>query len=112
MLDAIGFGFDWSHDGDGIAIDPAARYRLDPEHGPRRLRHDRGSSDRVDAATGAALLALAGDHPPVDEDMLSLRRPMRGLLMHHLGGRGLKSWEAATQLKRLQPGERSGPSGD
>ncbi len=112
LLDAIGFGFDWSHDGDGIAIDPAARYRLDPEHGPRRLRHDRGSSDRGGAATGAALLALACDHPPVEEDLLDLRRPMRGLLAHHLGSRGLKSWEMAAQLKRLQPGVRIEPPRD
>ncbi|SIQ78002.1 DNA repair protein RecO [Solilutibacter tolerans] len=103
LLEAIGFGFDWHVDGDGVAIDPAARYRLDAEHGPRRLLHDRGSSDRSDAATGAALLGLAGDHPPADEDLLSLRRPMRVLLAHHLGGRGLKSWEMAAQLRRLQP---------
>lgn len=103
LLEAIGFGFDWAHDGDGVEIDPAARYRLDPEHGPRRLLRDRGSSDRSDAATGAALLALAGDYPPTDEDLLSLRRPVRSLLLHHLSGRGLKSWEMAAQLRRLQP---------
>lgn len=106
LLEAIGFGFDWHLDGDGAAIDPAARYRLDAEHGPRRLRHDRGSSDRGEAATGAALLGLAADHPPADEDLLSLRRPMRALLAHHLGGRGLKSWEMAAQLRRLQPGAK------
>ena len=107
LLEAIGFGFDWHVDGDGVAIDPAARYRLDPEHGPRRLLRDRGSQDRVDAATGAGLLALAGDHPPADEDLLGLRRPMRALLAHHLGGRGLKSWEMAAQLRRLQSGPMS-----
>src|SRR5690606_18152734 len=52
LLDAIGFGMDFSHDGDGVPIDPAARYRLDPEHGPRRLLSDRGHGDRSDAATG------------------------------------------------------------
>ena len=108
LLEAIGFGFDWHVDGDGVAIDPAARYRLDPEHGPRRLLRDRGSQDRVDAATGAGLLALAGDHPPADEDLLGLRRPMRALLAHHLGGRGLKSWEMAAQLRRLQSGPMPG----
>ena len=102
LLDALGVGFELHCDGDGDAIDPAARYRLDPEHGPRRLLHDRGSQDRSDATTGAALLALAGDHPPDDEDLLSLRRPMRALLSHHLGSRGLKSWEMVAQLRRLQ----------
>ncbi len=102
LLDAIGFGFDWHCDGDGVAIDPAARYRLDPEHGPRRLLRDRGREERSEAATGRALLALAADHLPGDEDLASLRRPMRGLIAHHLGGRGLKSWEMAVQLRRLR----------
>ena len=103
LLEAIGFGFDWRVDGDGVEIDPAARYRLDPEHGPRRLLRDRGSDDRNQAATGAALLALAADHTPVPGDLLSLRRPMRGLIAHHLGSRPLKSWEMAAQLARLKP---------
>lgn len=103
LLDAIGFGFDWHVDGDGVDIDPAARYRLDAEHGPRRLFQDRGSRERMHAATGAALLGLAGDHAPNEDDLASLRLPMRALLAHHLGGRGLKSWEMAAQLKRLQP---------
>lgn len=103
LLDAIGFGFDWRVDGDGAAIDPAARYRLDPEHGPRRLLRDRGSEDRNQTATGAGLLALAADRVPVPEDLLSLRRPMRGLIAHHLGSRPLKSWEMAAQLAKLKP---------
>lgn len=103
LLEAIGFGFDWHLDGDGAPIDPAARYRLDPEHGPRRLLRDRGREERNEAATGLALLALAGDHKPGAADLASLRRPMRVLIAHHLGGRGLKSWELATQLRRLQP---------
>src|SRR5690606_31734231 len=40
LLDALGVGFELHCDGDGAAIDPAARYRLDPEHGPRRLHSD------------------------------------------------------------------------
>lgn len=101
LLEAIGFGWEWDHDGDGAPIDPAARYTLDPEHGPRRLLRDRGQTERDAAATGRALLALAGDHPPEAADLASLRRPMRGIIAHHLGGRGLKSWEMAAQLRRL-----------
>ena len=73
LLEALGFGFDWDCDGDGAPIDPAARYRLDPEHGPRRLLSDRGHGDRSGAATGRALLALAADRQP-DADG-RLRRP-------------------------------------
>lgn len=101
LLDELGFGLSFEADGDGAAIDPAARYLLDPEHGPRRLLSDRGQGERDSAATGRALLALAGDEKPEDEDLASLRRALRPVLAHHLGGRGLKSWELMTALGRL-----------
>ncbi|NUO76897.1 MAG: DNA repair protein RecO [Lysobacter sp.] len=110
LLDALGFGFDWSHDGDGAAIDPAERYRLDPEHGPRRLLSDRGHADRSGAATGQALLALAADRLPGNDDLAGLRRAMRGVLAHHLGPRGLKSWELLSELARVAPRVR--PAGE
>ncbi|TWI03506.1 DNA replication and repair protein RecO [Luteimonas cucumeris] len=103
LLDALGFGFSLDVDGDGEAIDPAARYRLDPEHGPRRLLSDRGQRDRDEAATGQALLALAHDWQPAADDLASLRRALRTVLAHHLGGRGLKSWELIGQLGRVRP---------
>lgn len=101
LLEAMGSGFAFDVDGDGDPIDAAARYRLDPEHGPRRLRGDRGQADRDQSATGAALLALASDRLPTQEDMAGLRRVMRSVLLHHLGGRGLKSWELLGQLGRI-----------
>lgn len=105
LLEAIGFGFEWDRDGDGEPIDPAARYRLDAEHGPRRLYSDRGHEDRRNAATGRALLALAADALPEADDLASLRRPMREVLAHHLGPRGLKSWEMLGQLARVARGD-------
>lgn len=102
LLEALGFGFDFGHDGDGVEIDPAARYRLDPEHGPRRLLSDRGHDERSSAATGRALLALAADETPEHDDLASLRLPMRSVLSHHLGARGLKSWEMIGELGRLK----------
>lgn len=98
LLEALGVGLPFDTDGDGREIDPAARYRLDPEHGPRLLSTDRGASDRAQAPTGRALLALAGDQVPEDEDLPALRRAMREVLMHHLGGRGLRSWELLKDL--------------
>ena len=50
---------------------------------------------------GAALLALAEDRMPASEDLGSLRVPMRAVLLHHLGGRGLKSWDMLGDLGRL-----------
>ncbi|MBD9468166.1 DNA repair protein RecO [Pseudoxanthomonas sp. PXM01] len=109
LIEALGFGFALDCDGDGESIDPAARYRLDPEHGPRRLRSDRGHEERSQAATGRALLALAEDVPPSPDDLASLRMPMRAVLAHHLGPRGLKSWEMIGELGRLKrPGSATG----
>lgn len=105
LLDALGFGFDLSVDGDGAPIDPAARYRLDPEFGARRVLADRGHGDRRNAATGRALLALAADSLPDDADLASLRRPIREVLAFHLGPRGLKSWEMLGELARMSAGD-------
>ena len=104
LLDALGSGLDLAHDVDGLAVDPAARYRLDPEQGARRLHSDRGHEDRAGAATGRALLALAADRLPETEDLAGLRRALRPVLLHHLGGRGLKSWELLGDLGRLVAG--------
>lgn len=100
LLEALGFGFDLAHGSDGEPIDPAARYELDPLEGPRRLLSERGADPRRGTATGSALLALAEDVQPGAEDLASLRRGMRAVLLHHLGGRGLKSWEMLEDLAR------------
>jgi DNA repair protein RecO (recombination protein O) len=67
------------------------------------LLSDRGHSDRSAAATGRALLALAANQAPPAEDLASLRLALRGVLAHHLGPRGLKSWELISELGRLKP---------
>jgi len=103
LLEALGVGFPLDADGDGAPIDPAARYRLDAEHGPRRLLSDRGHGDRSDAATGRALLALAHDEAPEGDDLAGLRRALRPVLLHLLGGRALKSWDLLGDLARLAP---------
>lgn len=100
LLEALGVGLNLANDGDGRAVDPAARYRLDPEQGPRRLLDERPGERRA-SATGRALLALAADRLPEAEDLASLRLPLRAVLLHHLGGRGLKSWEMLGELGRL-----------
>ena len=99
LLDALGFGFDWTSSADGQPIDPAARYRLDPQEGPLRLLSERSAAERRGLATGAALLALAAGAAAAAADLASLRPQMRAVLLHHLGGRGLKSWEMLGELK-------------
>lgn len=98
LLDALGFAMAYDEDGDGMRIDPAARYALDPEHGPRRIAMDR---DRAASATGRALLALGADTTPEATDLGGLRRVLRGVLAHHLGARPLKSWELMGDLARV-----------
>lgn len=100
LLEDLGFGFDLVHGSDGEPIDPAARYELDPLEGPRRLLSERGMDPRRGTATGSALLALGQDVQPGADDLASLRRSMRAVLLHHLGGRGLKSWEMLEDLAR------------
>ena len=104
LLEALGFGLDFGTDADGEGIDPAARYRLDPEQGPRRVVGER-AGERRETATGAGLLALAQDGLPPVQDLGSLRLPMRLVLLHHLGGRGLKSWEMLGDLGRFSAGK-------
>ena len=101
LLEMLGFGFELSVDDEGAPLDPAARYRLDPEQGPRRVRSERSGEAR--GASGRGLLALAGDQLPEAEDMPGLRNAMRGVLAHHLGTRGLKSWELVGELSRMSP---------
>jgi len=103
LLDALGVGFALEFDGDGEAIDPAARYRLDADHGPRRVLGEATNvsrESRGETATGRALLDLAADREPCADDLPGLRRVMRAVLLHHLGGRGLKSWELIASLPR------------
>ncbi|WP_449466219.1 DNA repair protein RecO [Stenotrophomonas humi] len=100
LLEALGVGFDWTCAADGEAVDPAARYQLDPMQGPLRQLSERSSAERRGLATGAALLALAEDRLPTAADLASLRLQMRAVLLHHLGGRGLKSWEMLGDLSR------------
>ncbi|MEO6169588.1 MAG: DNA repair protein RecO [Lysobacter sp.] len=103
LLEALGVGFDWRCDGEGDPIDPAARYHVDPEQGPQRVLSDRGHGDRSRAASGRGLLSLALDSEPDPEDLPGLRRVLRSVLSHHLGPRGLKSWEMLAGLPGRQP---------
>lgn len=98
LLDALGFGMDLTSS-DEQPIDPAARYLLDPTQGPVRVLSERDVRQRNQAATGRGLLALAEDVEPTADDLASLRLPLRSVLLHHLGGRGLRSWEMLQQLR-------------
>jgi DNA repair protein RecO (recombination protein O) len=59
------------------------------------------AGERDTAATGRALLSLAADEQPGADDLASLRRALREVLAHHLGPKGLKSWDMLAELGRL-----------
>ena len=96
LLELLGYGLPLDQGEDGERLDPAGRYRLDPETGPVRDRaHDAGST------SGAALLALADDRLPPAEQLAELRSALRGVLQVHLGPQKLKSWGLLSELARL-----------
>lgn len=107
LLEALGVGFPFDVDGDGGSIDAAARYLLDPEHGPRRVLSER-DGERRQSATGSALLGLASGSEPARDELASLRLPMRAVLLHYLDGRGLKSWDMLADLGRIARPRASG----
>ncbi|MFN3844060.1 MAG: DNA repair protein RecO [Rehaibacterium terrae] len=96
LLDALGVLPPLDHDSLGEPLDPAARYRLDPEHGALRDRQLAAGS-----VSGAALLALAADREPPPGQLRELREAMRGLVSHHLGPRGLRSWGLLAEVAQM-----------
>jgi DNA repair protein RecO (recombination protein O) len=104
LLDALGYALPLDLDVDGERIDPAARYTIDPEHGPRRDRST--DSGRI---SGAALLALAQDTQPADDLLREQRIALRAVIAFHLGARSLRSWGLMGEFARLlSPAVRTG----
>lgn len=88
LLSELGYGIEFAFDSAAQApVDPRGRYRALPEHGVIGV-HDL----EVDTISGAALLALQAGQQPDAVGLRELRRMMRVLLLHHLGGRGLNAW--------------------
>lgn len=73
---------------DGSAIEAAADYIYDPEAGATPW-HGQPGAVRV---SGASLLALAEDRVPSADGLEQLRRLMRTVIRHHLGGGALNAW--------------------
>lgn len=73
---------------DGSAIEADADYVYDPEAGATPW-HGQPGAVRV---SGATLLALAEDRAPPAEGLEQLRRLMRIVIRHHLGGGTLNAW--------------------
>ena len=96
LLDELGLWLDLAVDAAGNPVRPGRAYLLDPQQGLLPANGNR----RLPAVDGQALLALAADRCPAAPLLASLRLPMRALLAHHLGPRGLQSWQMAASLGR------------
>ena len=87
FLADLGYGLLLDAGADGTSVSEDGMYAYDVESGPTPPVRDewRPSVD------GAALLALADDRMPDPRQLAQLRRMMRHVLRHHLGGE-LNAW--------------------
>jgi DNA repair protein RecO (recombination protein O) len=99
LLAALGYGLQLQFDADsGEPLDADADYMYQAEHGPVAGRGGGGFAVR-----GAELLALGADSPPDTAGLARLRRLLRGVIGHHLGGTELRAW-------RVLGGALTGPA--
>lgn len=94
LLDALGYATDFASDAQGTPLDPAGRYRFEPESGFVGVGED------VPGYSGRALLAMAGDEMPQPVELRELRRLFRELIGGHLRGEPLRSWSLMRELAR------------
>ncbi|MBL0163086.1 MAG: DNA repair protein RecO [Xanthomonadales bacterium] len=98
LLIALGYGLVLDREIEsGQALQASAEYAYVIDGGPRAWSGNPGDL-RV---SGAALLALATDEMPSSRHMAELRRLMRALLQHQLGGGSLNAW-----TMRMSPAAR------
>lgn len=89
LLEALGYGMQLEHEADsGEPLQADAEYVYVPEYGPARAGVRQGQRVR-----GADLTALATDREPDAQALGRLRRLMRAVLVFHLGGTPLRSWQ-------------------
>jgi len=90
LLEHLGYGLNPAIDAQtGISVDARAIYGYRHELGPVPWR----SNADGPKISGAALLALAMDIPPVEAELPSLRRWMRSVISAHLDGVELQAWK-------------------
>ncbi|HET6587162.1 MAG TPA: DNA repair protein RecO [Oleiagrimonas sp.] len=96
FLDAVGYAMELRYVADSrTALDAETDYLYLPEQGPVPTNASAGLVVR-----GSDLLALAADCMPDADGMQRLRRLSRGLLLHHLGGVPLRSWQVLSSAAR------------
>lgn len=87
FLADLGYGLALVQTAEGMPLDADSEYAYDPDSGARGW-HDGSTFPRI---AGAALLALDRDERPSPEQLAQLRRLIRAVIRHLLGG-DLKAW--------------------
>jgi DNA repair protein RecO (recombination protein O) len=87
FLADLGYALALQQTANGEAIDADEEYAYDPESGAEAGR-GAGGLIRI---RGSALLALDRDERPRDDDLVQLRRLMRAVIRHFIGG-NLNAW--------------------
>lgn len=96
FLEAVGYAMELEYVADSRnVLDADADYLYIPEQGPIAATASSGLRVR-----GSDLLALAADHMPDADSLRRLRQLSRGLLLHHLGGMPLRSWQVLSGAAR------------
>ncbi len=104
LLSAAGYGLDLELDAEGRDVEEGVGYQFNPETG---LWPASVTLPAEQTYSGTALLALARDEMPEAFALRELRRLMRVVLRHHLGERGLRSWQVLADLATPMPGHGS-----
>jgi len=87
FLAELGYALMLTQSTDGVPIDSAASYAYVADSGPVAWRETTG----LPRVSGAALLALDRDEAPTPSQSTELRRLMRSVISHLVGG-GLNAW--------------------
>lgn len=88
LLRIVGYAMSLRVDADGEPVRSAGHYRYVAEVGAAPC-----AADAQGALCGEDLLALDEDRPPSAGGLAALRRLMREVIRHHLGGRELHAWQ-------------------
>lgn len=107
LLDESGYGLLLTEEaGNGVPIEPAARYRYDLEHGPVRVD---GAQAGGLVLSGASLLALADGELHDATVLAECKRLLRSALAPHLGPRPLRSRELFRRALATEAVKADGP---
>jgi DNA repair protein RecO (recombination protein O) len=100
LLREVGVAPSFDHCGDGAPIDPQGWYRVDPEHGVRRVAEPAPAGGEY-CVRGTSMHALAQRDLPAVAEAGDARALLRQLIGYHLRGRPLNTHRILMDLLNL-----------